>query len=331
MINLRDFAILAVVSSIAATGANAQTLANSKGPANTPPDTYGGLQFVDSKGCVFVRSGYAGKVTWVPRVDRKRRQLCDSSYLPTFGDGKVAEAQTGGGLFAKKTKPAELEELPEPSEETSVATVEEKPKKPKKGLFAKRVKPAVTEETVSVPVAEPEVVEKVAKAPAKTEETPKVRKPLFGLGKKKASITETADAPMVLDKPKPVAKIETPAKKPKIVISKPAKVAVEEPVEAKPVKKVAKAPKPKKIAKPKPVKTQSFKEGYYVRVANFSNADKASETLEWFKTSGHRGLITPVGAKSELNVGPFSSAAAAKAALYQAVGAGYKSAKIVRH
>ncbi|WP_133117416.1 SPOR domain-containing protein [Paramylibacter kogurei] len=331
MINLRDFAILAVVSSLTAAGANAQTLANSKGPANTPPDTYGGLQFVDNEGCVFVRSGYAGKVTWVPRVDRKRRQLCDSSFVPTFGDGKVAQAKTGGGLFAKKPKPAKLEELPEPSEEEAVAKVDEKPKKPKSGLFAKRVKPEVEEETVSVPVAEPKAAEETVQAPAKTEEKPKPRKPLFGLGKKKANTTKTADAPVVLEKPEPVAKVEEPVKTPKIVISKPAKVVEKEPVAAKPVEKVAKTAKPKKVAKPKPVKTPSFKEGYYVRVANFSNADKASETLDWFKTSGHRGLITPIGAKSELNVGPFSSAAAAKAALYQAVGAGYKSAKIVKH
>ncbi len=58
-------------------------LAQSSGvPAEFPPSSFTGNQFVDSEGCAFIRAGVGGAVTWVPRVDRRRNQLC--SFQPTF-------------------------------------------------------------------------------------------------------------------------------------------------------------------------------------------------------------------------------------------------------
>ncbi|PWJ21175.1 hypothetical protein [Jannaschia seohaensis] len=51
-------------------------LAQFAGPAETPPETFRGDQFVDSTGCVFIRTGIDGNTRWVPRVNRDRTPVC---------------------------------------------------------------------------------------------------------------------------------------------------------------------------------------------------------------------------------------------------------------
>lgn len=45
-------------------------------PANLPPAGFKGQQFIDSKGCIFVRAGFGGQVNWVPRLDARKRPIC---------------------------------------------------------------------------------------------------------------------------------------------------------------------------------------------------------------------------------------------------------------
>lgn len=69
--------------------AGAQTLANASPPSEFPPASFKGKQYVDSRGCVYIRAGIDGNVTWVPRVTRSRKQVC--GYKPTLPNARAAE------------------------------------------------------------------------------------------------------------------------------------------------------------------------------------------------------------------------------------------------
>lgn len=69
--------LIATCFSVLSVGAIAQ-----QDPAELPPDSYTGTQYVDSTGCVFVRAGVGAMVKWVPRVSRDREQVC--GFTPTF-------------------------------------------------------------------------------------------------------------------------------------------------------------------------------------------------------------------------------------------------------
>ena len=73
------------------TAAAAQSIAQLGGPANPPSASFTGQQFVDSRGCVFLRAGFGNRVNWVPRVDRNRKPLC--GFPPTGGTQVAAAIQ----------------------------------------------------------------------------------------------------------------------------------------------------------------------------------------------------------------------------------------------
>lgn len=79
-------ALLMLMSGMGA--AEAQGSGDLRGPREMPPASFKGQQYVDSRGCVFLRAGLSGTVNWVPRVSRDRKQLC--GQLPSFGANQVA-------------------------------------------------------------------------------------------------------------------------------------------------------------------------------------------------------------------------------------------------
>ena len=83
-------AIFAIsVLALSGIGASAQNISTSDGPSEIPPASFSGKQYVDSRGCVYVRAGFDGNVVWVPRVSRSRQQLC--GFAPTFADAKPVQ------------------------------------------------------------------------------------------------------------------------------------------------------------------------------------------------------------------------------------------------
>lgn len=69
-------AVWAAIAVVCGANAGAQTLATQGPPAEMPPASYTAPQYVDSRGCVYVRAGLGDLVNWVPRVNRERRHLC---------------------------------------------------------------------------------------------------------------------------------------------------------------------------------------------------------------------------------------------------------------
>lgn len=73
----------------------AQNLRSVGGPAETPPASFQGQQYVDSRGCVFMRAGLSGRISWVPRIGRDRRPICND----------VTAAEASARLSSPETTP----------------------------------------------------------------------------------------------------------------------------------------------------------------------------------------------------------------------------------
>lgn len=104
-----------IAATLLATGAltldvQAQPLSEARPPAEFPPASYQGLQYVDSRGCVYIRAGIDGDVTWVPRVTRQRQQVC--GFQPTLSP---AQRQTAAQPAPRQTAPAVEEITLDPS------------------------------------------------------------------------------------------------------------------------------------------------------------------------------------------------------------------------
>lgn len=129
-------AVVAAVILLAGGSASLPALARSGTdvPAEFPPSSFQGRQYVDSRGCVYIRASTGGLVDWIPRVTRTRKHICNAkptfasaqdTGLPVIPDPVPAQESTPAAVIAvapSATKPIQ----PAPQARTS-ARVQAKP------------------------------------------------------------------------------------------------------------------------------------------------------------------------------------------------------------
>ncbi|PIE13172.1 MAG: hypothetical protein CSA70_06230 [Rhodobacterales bacterium] len=186
----RVIAIAVIAASLGLVAADAKTLRNADEPAEFPPASYKGKQYVDSRGCVYIRAGIDGLVTWVPRVARNRTVICGAQ--PTFAKAPVAKpaapAKTAKVIKPKPkpaAKPAAIKAKPAPKPKAAPKKVVRKAKPtPKRVVKAKPV-PQHTRKRLApkrpapkrIVKARPKPVVVNRPAPVATAQAPKLRTP----------------------------------------------------------------------------------------------------------------------------------------------------------
>lgn len=99
-------AALALAVMAMGSGAEAASIREVGGPAEIPPPSYKGKQYVDSRGCVFVRAGYGNRVTWVPRVNRRREVYCSPQNKPSLSPSQLAALGAPVKVVRERPAPA---------------------------------------------------------------------------------------------------------------------------------------------------------------------------------------------------------------------------------
>ena len=192
----RVLAICVIALSMGLMNAQAKTLREAEVPAEFPPASYTGKQYVDSRGCVYIRAGIDGLTNWVPRVTRSREVLC--GYQPSLAKAATQPAPEPAKPVPVITPKPEAKPAAEPAA-TPVQIVSPKPK-PAPARVAKTA-PVKAKPVMAKPVAPaPQPVRKVVQvAPAQPVAPAVVAKPAAAASQARrvAAPTQTTSCPGV--------------------------------------------------------------------------------------------------------------------------------------
>lgn len=83
-------------------GASVPVCAQISQPAELPPPDYAGQQYVDTRGCLFMRAGTPGNELWIPRVTRQGVPMCGN---PPSGR-RVPVVEEGAAALVPESAPA---------------------------------------------------------------------------------------------------------------------------------------------------------------------------------------------------------------------------------
>lgn len=150
-------AVIAASQAFSTGSARAQSSPGDTFPAEFPPSSFTGTQYVDSRGCVFIRGGVDGSSNWIPRVDQNRNLICGfEPSLPQIATSEPA---------APASQPSDVEIVIEAPAQPSTAQPSPTVAQAQPQAASAEPAPAAAAEPAQEPVSEPREVRVVTATP----------------------------------------------------------------------------------------------------------------------------------------------------------------------
>jgi hypothetical protein len=178
-------AVAALITALGTSGASPVQASTKDAPAEFPPTSFKSTQYVDSRGCVYIRAGVDGATQWIPRLTRQRRHICGMEPTKIANAGPAAPTRRANVVQITLDSPVEAEPVSAPAQRQT--------RKQASKVAVKPAPAAVTQARTRV--ATPSAAAQSAPAPKGTART---------VVRRSAAPTPTIASPEPTPKPAPV-------------------------------------------------------------------------------------------------------------------------------